>query len=306
MINFKHCAMLQVMFNAALCPVFALHPTDQADIEQIIQGYTNAWNQNHSFGFTDNFSENADFVYISGSYPDGWKNLESNYLYSSYSTQYPSTLEISNIRLHETEPCLVIGVIDWRLNGFFIPAELSCFTSPGTIHNGVSIQVFINNRGRWNIIASQDILIPSQMLENIDNADIQHDFDWFLLLDHIANSKNWISISGFSESVFPSDSWSWSLFPSPYIRIEPGTPIILSIPPIDSVLHISTPTIIDNTDFWYTYHDSSFSSSYSSSGSITISSGSSYITTSDTEFVSESPYGIDIVPDDVQDVFTIQ
>lgn len=133
----------------------ALELSDQSDIEQIILGYTNAWNNNAGKGFGDGFAEDADFVNIFGMHFTGRAEIEERHVKILQTFLKGSVLKIVNIQLREIQPGIVVAIIPWSVDGFRNPKDLS---QPAQTREGIFTQVFFRTNNKWEIVASQNTL----------------------------------------------------------------------------------------------------------------------------------------------------
>lgn len=143
-----------VCFNQA----FALDSSDKEAIENVIKNYAIAWNDHEGKGFGDGFTEDADFVNIFGMHFSGKEEIERRHLHILQTFSKGSKLQISNTRLREVYPGLVIALVRWRVEGFRDPG--SDMSQPGNSREGIFTQVFIKQNGKWEITASQNTVAP--------------------------------------------------------------------------------------------------------------------------------------------------
>lgn len=137
----------------------ALEQADRQAIQEVIQDYTDSWNQRACKGFGNGFTEDADFVNIFGMHFKGKAEIEKRHIQIMQNFLKDSSLEILNTQLREAQPGVVIALVRWRCHGFRNPrADLS---KPGETREGVFTQVFIHPGSKWEITASQNTLIPN-------------------------------------------------------------------------------------------------------------------------------------------------
>ena len=137
----------------------ALEQTDQSAIQEVIKGYTDAWNLQEGKGFGNGFTEDADFVNIFGTCFSGKKEIEDRHIQILQSFLKGSTLEILSSGFREVQPGLVIALVRWKLAGYHTP--LSDMSKLGEIREGIFTQVFVNHDNKWKISASQNTLVPN-------------------------------------------------------------------------------------------------------------------------------------------------
>lgn len=136
---------------------FALEPADQAEIEKIILGYTDAWNHHEGKGFGDGFAENADFVNIFGMHFNGRAEIEDRHLKILQTFLKGSVLKILNVQLREVHPGLIVAIVPWSVDGFKNPKNPS---QPPQTREGIFTQIFVQSHNKWEIVASQNTLKP--------------------------------------------------------------------------------------------------------------------------------------------------
>lgn len=160
MINFKRIFSLVVLFIVSLSSGFALENKDHSAIQQVIQGYTEAWNKHAGVGFGDGFSENASFVNIFGMLFWGRAEIEARHVAILQAFLKDSTLEISDVQLQEIQPGIVVALVHWKVSGF--QNSNSEKNSPTGMMKGIFTQLFVNNDNKWEIRASQNTLIAEK------------------------------------------------------------------------------------------------------------------------------------------------
>lgn len=155
--NFIKYCLLMILFN--INTANALDQADQSAIEDVIENYMNAWNYQGGRGFADGFSEDADFVNIFGKHYSGRAEIEERHVQIIQTFFKDSVLRILNVRLREAQPDLVVALVDWRLEGF--RTSSSDLNKPGKTRDGIFTQFFVKANNKWEIIASQNTLIPN-------------------------------------------------------------------------------------------------------------------------------------------------
>lgn len=137
----------------------ALEQVDRQEIQEIIQGYTDSWNQRACKGFADGFADDADFVNIFGMHFQGKAEIEKRHIQILQNFLKGSTLEILNTQMREAQPGVVIALVRWRCQGYRNPR--SDLSKPGETREGIFTQVFLHANNKWEITASQNTLIPN-------------------------------------------------------------------------------------------------------------------------------------------------
>jgi len=92
---------------------FSLEPADRSAIEGVIQGYTDAWNQNECRGFADRYSENADFINIFGMKFSGKEEIEQRHVAIMQSFLKGSKMETVDIALRDIAEGKIIAEMDF-------------------------------------------------------------------------------------------------------------------------------------------------------------------------------------------------
>ena len=144
------------LFLAVCCFNYlsALPQADEEAIHGVIYGYADAWNTRAGKGFGDGFADDADFVNIFGMYFSGREEIEKRHLSILQTFLKDSILEIQNVHLREVQPGWVVAIVRWKCSGFNHPHTTS------EMREGVFTHVFQLKDGRWQIIASQNTMIP--------------------------------------------------------------------------------------------------------------------------------------------------
>jgi uncharacterized protein (TIGR02246 family) len=137
----------------------ALDSADRDTIQDIIKGYTIAWNDHAGKGFGEGFAVDADFVNIFGMHFSGKEEIEIRHIKILQAFLKDSKMQILNTTLREVQPGLVIGVVKWKVEGFRQPG--SDMSLPGISREGIFTQVFVKREHQWEITASQNTLIPN-------------------------------------------------------------------------------------------------------------------------------------------------
>ena len=146
-----------VYFNSA----YALDVSDQDAIREIITHYAKAWNDHEGKGFGDGFAEDADFVNIFGMHFSGKAEIEVRHIKILQAFLKDSKMTILNTKLREVQPGLVIAIVKWRVDGFRQPGF--DVRLPGVTREGIFTHVFLLRDSQWEIVASQNTLIPENL-----------------------------------------------------------------------------------------------------------------------------------------------
>lgn len=147
-----------IILFALFSSAFALQPSDQADIERIIQSHANSWNLRQCQGFSDGYANDATFVNIFGMKLVGKEEIELRHLQILQGFLKNSRYEILDISYREVQPGLVIVSERWKLEGFRTPKMDP--SNPGETREGIFTHVFVQHEGKWEITASQNTIKP--------------------------------------------------------------------------------------------------------------------------------------------------
>lgn len=137
----------------------ALEQADCQAIQEVIQSYTDSWNQRGCKGFADGFTDDADFVNIFGMHFKGRAEIERRHVQIMRNFLKGSSLEILHTQMREAQPGVVIALVRWKCQGFRHP--LADLSKPGETREGIFTQVFLHRDGKWEITASQNTLMPN-------------------------------------------------------------------------------------------------------------------------------------------------
>lgn len=150
--HFFKVILMIVSFVAPFCSLAALTTEDQNAIQQAIQKYTSAWNQNQGKGFANDFAENADFINIFGMVFSGRTEIEERHVQILQTFLKGSILEIQDVKLREIQPGVVSAIVKWNITGFHI-------SSSPSEREGIFSHLFVYRNGSWTIEMTQNTLI---------------------------------------------------------------------------------------------------------------------------------------------------
>lgn len=139
----------------AASSLFALEPNDENQIHQIIENYTDSWNNRGGVGFGDGFSSDADFVNIFGMKFTGRAEIEKRHIDIIQGIFKDSVFTVEKTHFREVQPGLVVANVYWALDGFRFPNS-----EHKEVREGVFTHIFILNNGKWEITASQNTMMP--------------------------------------------------------------------------------------------------------------------------------------------------
>lgn len=141
--------MLLILLTAA-SSLLALDVNDDKAIHQIVEHFTNAWNEHEGHGSADYYAENADFVNIFGMVFSGKEEIEARHVKIHEAFLKGSTFEVAEIKLREAKPDVVIAHVHWKVS---FPENEPM--------KGVFTHVFLKTNDKWEITASQNTLLKT-------------------------------------------------------------------------------------------------------------------------------------------------
>ena len=137
--------------------VHALSIKDENSIKNIINNYIIAWNKNDADKFTEDFTTDADFVNIFGQRFKGKTEVRDRHDLIFKGFLKNTTFKLIDLDMKEIKSSkIVIAHVTWNVaspNDNDATSKLS--DSPINL-NGIFTQVFVNENGKWKIIASQN------------------------------------------------------------------------------------------------------------------------------------------------------
>lgn len=131
-----------------------------AALDRIVQAYTRSWNEQGCKGFADDFTEDADWVNIFAMKFKGKKQIEERHIMLLKTFFKDSKLRILNTSYREVKPGVVIGLVEWELDGYRDPGSDN--TQPGSIRTGVYTQVFLQEGDKWVVTSSHNAISPQR------------------------------------------------------------------------------------------------------------------------------------------------
>ena len=145
--------MKKGLFLLLFCvSVFALEPQDEALIKRVVDQYVESWNHHAGKGFGTGFSKDADFINIFGMTFSGREEIEDRHVEILQTFLKDSTFEVTDLKLREAAPEVVIALVSWKVDGLQKPRM-----SKEVIH-GVFSHTFVKTDGSWEIVACQNTL----------------------------------------------------------------------------------------------------------------------------------------------------
>lgn len=137
--------------------LFAIDTNDRQTIGQIIEHITNAWNYHGGNGFADHYTQDADFVNIFGMAFSGKEEIENRHTKILETFLKGSSFEVVDLKLREAKPEVVIALVYWKVSFIQKPGEDPLKETM----KGIFTHVFIKNRDKWEITATQNTSISN-------------------------------------------------------------------------------------------------------------------------------------------------
>lgn len=124
--------------------MFALDTSDHKKINQIIEHFTNAWNYHEGRGSADYYEQDADFVNIFGMAFAGKQEIETRHIKIHESFLKGSTFEVTDLRLREAKPGVVIAHVYWKVSNIQKPGK----DPLNETMKGIFTHVFLKNQDK--------------------------------------------------------------------------------------------------------------------------------------------------------------
>lgn len=153
----KRISLLLLIIASISSSVSALDTSDHKAINQIIEHFTNAWNDHAGQGSADYYSQDADFVNIFGMAFSGKQEIEERHVKIHESFLKGSVFEVIDLRLREAKPGVVIAHVYWKVSNIQKPGK----DPLNEIMKGVFTHVFLKNQDGWEITATQNTVLSN-------------------------------------------------------------------------------------------------------------------------------------------------
>lgn len=137
--------------------IFALDTIDHQTINQIVEHFTNAWNYHEGQGSADYYEQDADFVNIFGMAFAGKQEIETRHIKIHESFLKGSKFEVTDLRLREAKPGVVIAHVYWKVSNIQKPGK----DPLSETMEGIFTHVFLKNHDKWEITATQNTTISN-------------------------------------------------------------------------------------------------------------------------------------------------
>ena len=145
------------MITTMSSSIFALDTNDHKMINQIIEHFTDAWNDHAGQGSADYYTQDADFVNIFGMAFAGKQEIEERHIKIHESFLKGSIFEVTDLRLREAKPDVVIAHVYWKVSNIQKPGK----DSLNEAIKGIFTHVFLKNQDKWEITATQNTLMAN-------------------------------------------------------------------------------------------------------------------------------------------------
>lgn len=137
--------------------IFALDTNDHKTINQIIENFTNAWNDHGGQGSADYYAQDADFVNIFGMAFAGKQEIEERHLKIHESFLKGSIFEVTDLKLREAKPGVVIAHVYWKVSNIQKPGKDPLKETM----KGIFTHVILKSQDKWEITATQNTSIAN-------------------------------------------------------------------------------------------------------------------------------------------------
>ncbi|MCH9614007.1 MAG: hypothetical protein SP1CHLAM54_10160 [Chlamydiia bacterium] len=140
------------------CIGTALFGFNQEVLDGLADDFAKSWNLYDGKSAVKHFSDDACFVNIFGMRFDGKEAIEDRHVEILTTFLKGSTYEVTGTDYQEVAPGVVVGHINWKVEGFRPPC---CGPEvPGKELHGTFTQVFVETDGIWKIVSSQNTMQP--------------------------------------------------------------------------------------------------------------------------------------------------
>lgn len=119
------------LFLLVTSSVFALDTADRNTISKIVEHFTDAWNHHEGKGSADYYAMDADFVNIFGMAFSGRQEIEDRHVQIHEGFLRGSTFKVTELKMREAKPGVVIAQVYWRVTGIQKPGAESRETMKG-------------------------------------------------------------------------------------------------------------------------------------------------------------------------------
>lgn len=130
--------------------MFALDMDENKAINQIIEHFTNVWNDHEGQGTGNYYEQDADFVNIFGMAFAGKQEIEARHVQIHESFLKGSVFEVTGLKIREAKPGVVIAHVYWKVSNIQ--------KDPHTM-KGIFTHVILKNHDKWEITATQNTSI---------------------------------------------------------------------------------------------------------------------------------------------------
>lgn len=156
--SMKKCISFFLLIMASVSSsIFALDTNDHKTINQIIEHFTNAWNDHAGQGSADYYSQDADFVNIFGMAFAGKQEIEERHIKIHETFLKGSIFEVTDLRLREAKPGVVVGHVYWKVSNIQKPGK----DPLNEVMKGIFTHVFLKNQDKWEVTATQNTPISN-------------------------------------------------------------------------------------------------------------------------------------------------
>jgi uncharacterized protein (TIGR02246 family) len=126
----------------------AISAVDQHDLNEIVDGLTDAWNRHDARAFTARVAPDAEWINVLGQVMDGKAEIEKEHTAAFSTFLRNSSLDIQARSFKLIRPDVALGRLTWKTTDDETPNH----GRPIPTRNGFMITVLTNERGRWSIV----------------------------------------------------------------------------------------------------------------------------------------------------------
>lgn len=153
----KYIRFFLLMMASFSAPAAALETDDHQTINQIIEHFTNAWNEHAGHGSADYYSQDADFVNIFGMAFAGKQEIEDRHVKIHESFLKGSIFEVTDLRLREAKPGVAVAHVYWKVSNI----QKQGNNPLNETMKGIFTHVLLKNQDKWEITATQNTRISN-------------------------------------------------------------------------------------------------------------------------------------------------
>ena len=124
---------------------------DEAAIRRVVAGLEEAWNRHDMKAWANLFTEDADFVNVTGRWWKGRAEIQRQHVDAHAVMFRDSTLKIDEVAIRFLKPDVALVHVRWNTVG-----DKTADGSPRPPRTGIFTQVLVEQKGRWLVAGSQN------------------------------------------------------------------------------------------------------------------------------------------------------